>query len=81
MINFHRPSHWQDAPLTLRAPGTKPPCGDLCSVWEGTPYSLKGMLDKAGAQLVEGPIARQGGRQKAASSVYVRDPGGNLLDS
>jgi catechol 2,3-dioxygenase-like lactoylglutathione lyase family enzyme len=80
MINFHRPARWQDAAFTLRAPAAKPPCGDLCFVWEGTPASLKAMLDKAGAQLVEGPVARQGGRQKAASSVYVRDPDGNLLE-
>jgi catechol 2,3-dioxygenase-like lactoylglutathione lyase family enzyme len=80
MINFHRPARWQDASFTLRAPAAKPPCGDLCFVWEGTPASLKAMLDKAGAQLVEGPVARQGGRQKAASSVYVRDPDGNLLE-
>jgi catechol 2,3-dioxygenase-like lactoylglutathione lyase family enzyme len=80
MINFHRPAHWHDAAFTLRAPAAKPPCGDLCFVWEGPPDSLKAMLDKAGAKLVEGPVARQGGRQKAASSVYVRDPDGNLLE-
>jgi catechol 2,3-dioxygenase-like lactoylglutathione lyase family enzyme len=38
------------------------------------------MLGRVGAQLVEGPVARQGGRQQAASSVYVRDPDGNLLE-
>ena len=38
------------------------------------------MLDRAGAKIIEGPVARQGGRQKAASSVYVRDPDGNLLE-
>jgi catechol 2,3-dioxygenase-like lactoylglutathione lyase family enzyme len=80
MINFHRPAHWQDAAFALRAAAAKPPCGDLCFVWEGTPDSLKAMLDRAGATRVEGPVARQGGRQKAASSVYVRDPDGNLLE-
>src|SRR5579872_1864130 len=34
MINFHRPSRWQDASFTLRAPAAKPPCGDLCFVWD-----------------------------------------------
>jgi catechol 2,3-dioxygenase-like lactoylglutathione lyase family enzyme len=80
MINFHLPGHWQDAAFTLRAPAAKPPCGDLCFVWEGSADSLKAMLDKAGARLVEGPVHRQGGRQKAGSSVYVRDPDGNLLE-
>ena len=80
MINFHRPVHWQDEKFTLRAPAAKPPCGDLCCVWDGSPESVKAMLDRAGAKLVEGPVERQGGRKKAGSSVYVRDPDGNLLE-
>ncbi len=80
MINFHLPARWQNAEFTLRAPAAKPPCGDLCFVWDGTPDTLKAMLDKAGAKIIEGPVARQGGRKKGASSVYVRDPDGNLLE-
>jgi len=80
MINFHRPTHWQDKAFTLRAPAAKPPCGDLCFVWGGTPESLKAVLGRAGAKVVEGPVERQGGRKKAGSSVYVRDPDGNLLE-
>jgi catechol 2,3-dioxygenase-like lactoylglutathione lyase family enzyme len=80
MINFHRPAHWQDQAFTLRAPAAQPPCGDLCFVWEGTPAALKAMLDRAAAKIIEGPVARQGGRRKTGSSVYVRDPDGNLLE-
>lgn len=80
MINFHRPAHWQDKTFTLRAPAARPPCGDLCFVWAGTPESLKATLDRAGAKIVEGPVERQGGRKRTASSVYVRDPDGNLLE-
>jgi catechol 2,3-dioxygenase-like lactoylglutathione lyase family enzyme len=80
MINFHRPALWQNATFTLRAPAAKPPCGDLCFVWDGTPASLTAMLDRAGAKILEGPVPRQGGRRKAGSSVYVRDPDGNLLE-
>ena len=80
MINFHRPATWQRETFTLRAPSAKPPCGDLCFVWDGTPASLKAMLDRAGAHVIEGPVARQGGRKKSGSSVYVRDPDGNLLE-
>jgi catechol 2,3-dioxygenase-like lactoylglutathione lyase family enzyme len=80
MINFHRPAHWQDKTFTLRAPAAKPPCGDLCFVWEDTPESLKAMLGRAGAKVVEGPVERRGGRKKDGSSVYVRDPDGNLLE-
>jgi catechol 2,3-dioxygenase-like lactoylglutathione lyase family enzyme len=80
MINFHRPAHWQDASFTLRAPAAKPPCGDLCFVWDGNASQLKAWLDGAGAKVIEGPVPRQGGRRKGASSVYVRDPDGNLLE-
>ena len=80
MINFHRPALWQSGTFTLRAPAAKPPCGDLCFVWEGTAASLKALLDRVGAKVEEGPVARQGGRKKTASSVYVRDPDFNLLE-
>ncbi len=80
MINFHRPETWQRASFTLRAPAAKPPCGDLCFVWDGSAGELRAWLDGAGAKIEEGPIARQGGRRKAASSVYTRDPDGNLLE-
>jgi catechol 2,3-dioxygenase-like lactoylglutathione lyase family enzyme len=80
MINFHRPALWQRETFTLRAPAAKPPCGDLCFVWDGTAESLKTRLDRAGAKIFEGPVGRQGGRKKNGSSVYVRDPDGNLLE-
>ena len=80
MINFHRPALWQRENFTLRAPKAMPPCGDLCFVWDGTPDALRTRLDKAGAAIEEGPVAREGGRRRAASSVYVRDPDGNLVE-
>ena len=80
MINFHRPSLWQNTAFTLRAPAAKPPCGDLCFAWDGTPDSLKAMLEKAGARVFTGPVSRVGGRQTTGSSVYVRDPDENLLE-
>jgi catechol 2,3-dioxygenase-like lactoylglutathione lyase family enzyme len=80
MINFHRPDRWRDRTFTLRAPGAQPPCGDLCFVWDGTPASLAAMLERAGAKTEVGPVSRPGGRGKTGSSVYVRDPDGNLLE-
>ena len=80
MINFHRPTRWQDAKFTLRAPAAKPPCGDLCFVWDGTAAQLKAWLDAAGARVEEGPVPRQGGRKAEGSSTYIRDPDGNLLE-
>jgi len=80
MINFHRPTRWQDPSFTLRAPAAKPPCGDLCFVWDGPATSLNTMLNGVGARTEIGPVDRAGGRQKTGSSVYVRDPDGNLLE-
>ena len=80
MINFHRPAAWQRESFTLRAPAAKPPCGDLCFVWSGTPETLKAALSRANAKIEEGPVSRQGGRRAVGSSVYVRDPDGNLLE-
>ena len=80
MINLHRPETWQREDFTLRAPAAKPPCGDLCFVWDGSTESLHALLEEADATIIEGPVAREGGRRRAASSVYVRDPDGNLLE-
>jgi catechol 2,3-dioxygenase-like lactoylglutathione lyase family enzyme len=80
MINFHRPARWLDPAFTLRAPAAKPPCGDLCFVWDGTAAQLKAWLDASGARVEEGPVARPGGRQAQGSSSYIRDPDGNLLE-
>src|SRR5262245_39776682 len=80
MINFHRPTRWQDPSFTLRAPAAKPPCGDFCFVWDGTAASLKAMLESAKVKVELGPVDRAGGRRKTGSSTYVRDPDGNLLE-
>ena len=79
MINFHQPGLWQ-GDFSLRAPAAVPPCGDLCFVWPGSADDLAAALDRAGAGIVEGPVERVGGRGVVASSVYVRDPDGNLLE-
>ena len=80
MINLHRPTTWQREGFTLRAPAATPPCGDLCFVWDGSPESLRALLDEAGADIIEGPVAREGGRRAAASRVYTLDPDGNLVE-
>jgi catechol 2,3-dioxygenase-like lactoylglutathione lyase family enzyme len=79
MINFHRPEVWQRK-FALRAPAATPPCGDLCFVWSGSADALARLLHEAGADVEEGPVEREGGRQSVGSSVYVRDPDGNLLE-
>ena len=39
-----------------------------------------GLLERAGAAVEEGPVARRGGRRSDAISVYARDPDGNLIE-
>jgi catechol 2,3-dioxygenase-like lactoylglutathione lyase family enzyme len=80
MINFHRPTRWQDPAFTLRAPAAKPPSGDFCFVWSGSAVELKATLERAGVKIELGPVDRAGGRRKTGSSTYVRDPDGNLLE-
>jgi len=80
MINFHRPEVWARPAFTLRASAAQPPCGDLCFVWDGSADTLHTRLAGAQAEIVEGPVEREGGRRARATSVYVRDPDGNLLE-
>ncbi len=82
-INFHRRALWQSEDFTLRAPAARPPCGDFCFVWEGSAYALTAALDRAGAEVIEGPVERRGGQDGGTvtgMSRYVRDPDGNLLE-
>jgi len=78
-VNFHRPEFWR-RDVELRARAATPPCGDLCLEWRGSEAALQSLLDGAGAHVVEGPTERRGGRRMTGSSVYVRDPDGNLVE-
>jgi catechol 2,3-dioxygenase-like lactoylglutathione lyase family enzyme len=78
-INFHTPPLWQNPEFALRAPSSRPGCGDLCFVWEGGSEALRERLADAGAEIVAGPRELQGARGKG-TSVYVRDPDANLLE-
>ena len=78
-INFHAPELWQRASFTLRGPTAVPGSGDFCFAWEGTPEALGEALSAAGAGVIEGPVAREGGAGQG-TSVYVRDPDENLLE-
>ncbi len=80
MINFHRPEVWRREAFTLRAGAAVPPCGDLCFVWEGGVEAIVGLLGEHDIPIEEGPVDRIGGRRTDASSVYARDPDGNLIE-
>ena len=79
MINFHRPETWQrEASRCARRRRCR---RAAISASCGTPHRKRcRRLDAAGAAIIEGPVAREGGRRAAATSVYVRDPDGNLLE-
>ena len=82
-INFHRPSLWERSAFELRASAAEPPCGDFCFVWSGDIPSLHARLDAAGADIIVGPVERQGGadgRDATGTSFYFRDPDKNLLE-
>jgi catechol 2,3-dioxygenase-like lactoylglutathione lyase family enzyme len=79
MISFHGPEAWQKMSF-LRAPAAVPPCGDLCFVWEGSTEVLLALLERVGAHVEDGPVERDGGRKTVGTSVYTRDPDGNLLE-
>ncbi|HVG98506.1 MAG TPA: VOC family protein, partial [Chloroflexota bacterium] len=82
-LNLHAPQEWQDPAFTLRAPESRPGCGDLCFVWEGGVAALLERLRAAGAAVEAGPVERVGGRaggRARGTSVYTRDPDGNLLE-
>ncbi len=82
-INLHRPAFWQSESFTLRAPAAEPPCGDFCVVWDGTVDMLRDLLERVGADIIEGPVERVGGGdggRARGTSHYIRDPDGNLLE-
>ena len=79
-INFHGPKAWQSPNFTLRGPTARPGCGDFCFVWNDTEAALAATLTALAAPIIEGPVARQGGRGDTGMSTYIRDPDGNLLE-
>lgn len=78
-INVHTPALWKNPDFNLRGPSARPGCGDFCFVWEGSLESLRETLTRACAEIVEGPVAREGGRA-SGQSLYTRDPDSNLLE-
>ena len=78
-INFHSPELWQRESFTLRGPSALPGCGDFCFAWDGDEASLLGLIERAGATVIEGPVGRDGGAGMG-TSLYIRDPDGNLIE-
>jgi len=82
-INVHPPEMWQDSRFTLRGPTAAPGCGDLCFYFDGTIAEAEAMLLEAGCEIAFGPVDQRGGAdagQRKGTSIYARDPDGNLLE-
>jgi catechol 2,3-dioxygenase-like lactoylglutathione lyase family enzyme len=82
-LNVHAPELWRDERFVLRGPTAVPGCGDLCFRWSGSVDDAVALIVGAGGELVTGPVERVGGRDAGTargSSVYTRDPDGNLVE-
>ena len=81
-INFHTPALWEDVDFSLRGPNARPGCGDFCFVWDGDEHSLSNLFQDLPAEIEEGPVERNGGRNRGDIGIsrYIRDPDANLLE-
>lgn len=57
-----------------------PGSADLCFRWNGTIGMALEQLRVNGIDVIEGPVPRPASDGKRGSSVYFRDPDGNLLE-
>ena len=67
------------APVFRTGTTAVPGSADLCFVWDGSNAELADVIAAASAEVIEGPVAREGGAGQGMST-YVRDPDGNLLE-
>lgn len=82
-LNFHGPALWQDPRFSARGPTAQPGCGDFAFVFEGTIDEAVELIRGAGAPVAFGPFDQRGGGdggRRMGTSVYTRDPDGNLLE-
>ena len=81
MINFHRAEMWTARRLhPPRARGGTPRAATSASGGTDRPTSSTRCCGGAGIAVEEGPVPRRGARGVEATSVYVRDPDGNLVE-
>lgn len=62
-------------PVAVRMPGS----ADVCLITTAPPEQVLARLDAQGVTVEEGPVPRTGARGPI-TSVYIRDPDGNLIE-
>lgn len=74
-INLHLAGHEFEPKAAQPVPGS----ADLCFVTERPLAAVSARLESLGYPIIEGPVPRTGATG-ALSSIYVRDPDGNLIE-
>jgi len=76
MINLHQAGR----PVGLNAVNMQVGSEDLCFEWSGPIDGAIERLRAHGVPIEVGPVKRFGARGREGTSVYFRDPDGNLLE-
>lgn len=71
--------HSADAPIAPHAQHPVPGSADLCLIASGSIESVIDYLHDCGVTIEEGPVPRTGALGPI-TSVYIRDPDGNLIE-
>ncbi len=74
-INLHQAGHEFEPKARRPTPGS----GDLCFITEAAIGDVVAHLESCGVPIEEGPVPRTGALG-AITSVYFRDPDGNLIE-
>ncbi len=72
--------HAAASPALPAARVPTPGSADVCFRYEGPVEDILATLSRARVPVVEGPVPRPAANGERGSSVYVRDPDGNLVE-
>ena len=72
--------HPAAAPAAPHAVTPTPGSADLCFRFDGPVDEILALLDRGGVAVEDGPVPRPAANGERGTSVYFRDPDGNLLE-